>query len=216
LTDSSRRVERREFQRLLLGDPVEGSFAAGPARIVEIGVSGARVEHAVPLAVGANAALQLVWFAESIQLDAQVVRTEPIADGWSRSGVLFVSAETSAAGALRRALSASVTALLIRKQVDLNLVDFDDTLRPRDAQFICYSFEDGVWKKRRAWLPEQPESGFTVAISEDRADVRRLCRSWEQSDPEGRRLLRLFCELSISDAMNVPRSNARPPTMEPL
>lgn len=216
MTDDGRRVERREFQRLLLLDPVDGSFAGGPARIVEIGVSGARVEHAVPLAVGANAPLQLVWFGESIELDAQVVRTEPLAHGWLRSGLLFVSAESLAAGALRRALSTSVTALLVKKEVDLSLVDFDDTLRPRDARFICYSFEDGVWKKRRAWLPEQPDSGFTVAISEDRGDVQRLCRSWEQSDHEGRRLLRLFCELSISDAMNVPRTSLNRPNTEPL
>jgi hypothetical protein len=216
LTDTSHRVERREFQRLLLGDPVHGSFAGGAARIVEIGVSGARIEHAVPLAIGANAPLHFVWFLESIELDAQIVRTERLADGWCRSGVLFVSAESTAAGALRRALSASVSALLVKKQVDLDLADFDDTLRPRDARFICYSFEDGVWKKRRAWLPEQPDSGFTVAINEDRGDVQRLCRSWEQSDNEGRRLLRLFCELSISDAMNVPRTSLRRPDTEPL
>ena len=216
MTDTGRRVERREFQRLLLSDPVDGSFAGGAARIVEIGVSGARIEHAAPLAVGANAPLQLAWFGESIELDVQVVRTEPLPDGWFRSGVLFVSAESSAAGALRRALSASVTALLVKKQVDLALVDFDDTLRPRDARFICYSFEDGVWKKRRAWLPDQPDTGFTVAISEDRGDVQRLCRSWEQSDTEGRRLLRLFCELSISDVMNVPRTSMRRPNTEPL
>jgi hypothetical protein len=211
LTDAARRAERREFQRLLLSAPVAGSFAGGAARIVEIGVSGARIEHAVSLAIGANAPLQFVWHGESIELHAQVVRTERLADEWLRSGVLFVSAESFAAGALRRALSASVSAILVKTHVDLTLADFDDTLRPRDARFICYWFEDGVWKKRRAWLPEQPDSGFTVAIGEDRGDVQRLCRSWEQSDEEGRRLLRLFCELSISDAMNVPRTAPRQP-----
>lgn len=206
MTGTGRRGERREFQRLLLDSPVDASFATRSARILEIGVSGARIEHSAPLEIGTEAPLHFSWFSESIELAAQIVRTERIAEDWFRSGVLFTSGGTLGAHALRRALSASVTALLVKRHLDPASPDLDDTLRPRDAQFICYSFEDGVWKKRRAWLPEQPDSGFTVAINEDRGDLQRLCRSWEQADDEGRRLLRLFCELSISDAMNVPRT----------
>ena len=34
--------------------------------------------------------------------------------------------------------------------------------------------------------------------------MQRLCRVYEASDNEGRRLIRLFAELSVSDALEIP------------
>ena len=51
---------------------------------------------------------------------------------------------------------------------------------------------------------EQPSVGFTVARGEDTAEMQRLCRVFEASEEEGRRLIRLFAELSVSDALEIP------------
>jgi hypothetical protein len=83
-------------------------------------------------------------------------------------------------------------------------VDGDKTVRGADAAFLCYRLENGVWRRRRVFLPEQPSVGFTVARSEDSAEMQRLCRVYEASDEEGRRLIRLFAELSVSDALEIP------------
>ena len=46
--------------------------------------------------------------------------------------------------------------------------------------------------------------GFTVARSTDTDEMQRLCDVYAASDEEGRRLIRLFAELSVSDAMQIP------------
>lgn len=200
--------ERREFQRLPLPDGIPADFGGKLVRLVEIGVSGARLEHVGQESIGRTALLAFDWEEESIALDCEIVRSGPApANGSAQhSGVVFVGADESSAEALRRALSAAVMRRLGKNAPHDGIADYDDTLRPGDAMFVTYTFEDGVWKKRRAFLPEQPEVGFTVASDAEKGELQRLCRAYEQANTEGRRLLRLFCELSISDAMNVPRS----------
>ena len=206
--------ERREFQRLPLAESVPASFGEKAVRLVEIGISGARLEHEERETVGRTALLTFDWEDESVAIECEIVRSglAPGHDGEGQShnlhhsGVVFVGAEEGSADALRRALSAAVLRRLGKQVPHDGIADYDDTLRPGDAMFITYTFEDGVWKKRRAFLPEQPEVGFTVASDAEKDELQRLCRAYEQAGAEGRQLLRLFCELSISDAMNVPRS----------
>ena len=88
--------------------------------------------------------------------------------------------------------------------VEVEMVDGDNTVRGSDAGFLCYRFENGGWIRRRVFLPEQPSVGFTVARTEDNSEMQRLCRVFEASDDEGRRLIRLFAELSVSDALEIP------------
>jgi len=83
-------------------------------------------------------------------------------------------------------------------------VDGDKTVRGADAGFLAFRFENGRWNKRAVFLPEQPSTGFTVSRSSDSGEIQRLCRVYEASDEEGRRLIRLFAELSVSDVLEIP------------
>ncbi|PYQ35906.1 MAG: hypothetical protein DMF57_01655, partial [Acidobacteria bacterium] len=78
-----------------------------------------------------------------------------------------------------------------------------------DAGFICYRLENSRWHKRSVFLPEQPQVGFTVARWSESEDIKRLCQVYEASDEEGRRLIRLFAELSVSDVLEIPPRVAR-------
>ena len=92
----------------------------------------------------------------------------------------------------------SMTRLRVRK------VDGDKTVRGVDAQFLSFRLDNGQWRRRHVFLPEQPAAGFTVARGEDAEEMQRLCTVYEASDDEGRRLIRLFAELSVSDALQIP------------
>ena len=198
--------ERREFQRLTLNPPIAGNLGTQRVRICEIGVLGARVEHDEELAADALD-LHFKHAGEEIAMRCQIVRTS----GSSESGLRFVAAIGESGDKLRDMLGILVTKEIDRRRtapgrdpLPSHNVDGDKTVRGADAGFLTYRFENGHWTKRAVFLPEQPSTGFTVARGSDSDEMQRLCRVYEASDEEGRRLIRLFAELSVSDALAIP------------
>jgi hypothetical protein len=203
----ARGEERREFQRLDLSSPIEGTFGSASVIINEVGILGARIHHDQPLASD-RGDLRFTFEGTPIAMRCEVVRT---IDG--ESGLRFLAALEDAGDRLRDMLARlvskalddryenSATRLQIRR-----LIDGDKTVRGADAHFVSYRFEDGAWKRRHVFLPEQPSLGFTVARGEDADEMRRLCEVYEASDDEVRRLIRLFAELSVSGALKIPPS----------
>ena len=200
--------ERREFQRLHLSAPLSCTLGNIPVKVVEIGILGSRVQHSAAL-MTEYADLRFTWAAHEIGLKCEMVRLNVERGQMFESALRFLAAIGESGDQLRDML-----ATLVLKELDLrrhtpsaiefDSIDGDTTVRGRDAGFLCYRFENGVWSRRRVFLPEQPSIGFTVAQREDSAEMQRLCRVFETSDEEGRRLIRLFAELSVSDALEIP------------
>jgi hypothetical protein len=202
--------ERREFQRLCLDPPVTGTVGGVAVTILEIGVLGARIHHSDPLPEYAE--LHFTSGSDEIAMRCETVRTSPGKDSGFESGLRFLAAIEESGDKLRDMLGSLVQhEFEVRRKMPANSiphnpssVDGDRTVRGSDAGFLCYRLESGKWQKRRVFLPEQPSTGFTVARSEDSTEMQRLCRVYEASDEEGRRLIRLFAELSVSDALEIP------------
>lgn len=207
--------ERREFQRLRLDPPLPGALGDTAVSILEVGVLGGRVQHAEPLEQQ-YAELHFPFGGSEIGMRCEIVRTfrgpdSKASGGGLESGLRFLAAIDESGTALRRMLAQLVTQEFeMRRKLPPNTmphpgaVDGDMTVRGADAGFLCYRLEKGTWRKRRVFLPEQPSLGFTVARIEDSAEMQRLCRVYESSDEEGRRLIRLFAELSVSDVLEIP------------
>jgi hypothetical protein len=198
--------ERREFQRLALQPPIPATLGGTDVSILEIGVLGARVKHEGDLE-GPQLDLRFPYAGERVEIRCQVVRTSPSGE----TGLRFMAAVGDSGDKLRDMLG-----VLVMKEIDRRRtspgrdplpshnVDGDRTVRGADAAFLTYRFENGKWSKRAVFLPEQPSTGFTVARSSDSDEMQRLCHVYEASDEEGRRLIRLFAELSVSDALAIP------------
>ena len=197
-------VERREFQRLHLDSPIAGKFGSIDVTIVEVGILGARIEHSAPLD-SSRADLQFSYGANPIHMRCEIVRTTG-----SVSGLRFLAAVGESGDSLRDMLSQLVVIALERHhdssatRLRIREVDGDKTVRGSDAHFFTYQLENGAWKRRAVLLPEQPEMGFTVPRGEDADEMHRLCEVFEASDDEGRRLIRLFAELSVSGVLRIP------------
>ncbi|MDQ3280566.1 MAG: hypothetical protein M3Q69_04055 [Acidobacteriota bacterium] len=204
----ARGEERREFQRLRLDTQLPGTFGNTAVMIIEAGVLGARIQHASRLDVS-RGDLRFASGANEIAMRCEVVRTVE-AEGRHVSGLRFVAAVGNSGDHLRAMLGDLVVRALEHRydasatRLRLRPVDGDKTVRGIDAQFISYRLENGAWRKRNVFLPEQPVAGFTVARGEDAEEMQRLCAVYEASDDEGRRLIRLFAELSVSDALQIP------------
>ncbi|HSP15573.1 MAG TPA: hypothetical protein VLV78_12545 [Thermoanaerobaculia bacterium] len=207
--------ERREFQRLRLDPPVTGTVGGLEITILEIGVLGARICHTDPLP--AYGELRFSSGTDEIAMKCEAVRTLPspvtkYGEPEFETGVRFLAAVEDSGDKLRDMLGRLVQhEFEVRRQMPANSiphnpssVDGDRTVRGSDAAFLCYRLENGKWSKRRVFLPEQPTTGFTVARAEDSTEMQRLCTVYEASDEEGRRLIRLFAELSVSDALEIP------------
>lgn len=205
--------ERREFQRLCLTPPHPATLGATAVTILEVGVLGARLRHAAPIDQQ-YAELRFSHDGQEIDMKCEVVRTfntpeSRYPDSGLESGVRFLAAIGESGDRLRRMLGDLVTRELNARRTSggelaAPSVDGDRTVRGRDAGFLCYRFEKGAWSKRAVFLPEQPSAGFTVARSSDSEEIQRLCRVYEASDDEGRRLIRLFAELSVSGVLEIP------------
>ena len=198
--------ERREFQRVHLSAPIAATLGSGPASIIEIGVLGARVRHERVLE-DQYAELRFASEAGDIAMRCEIVRTHP----GNESGVRFLAAVGESGDRLRDMLASLVARELNARRGQSGPafeppVDGDRTVRAKDAGFLCFRFENGKWTKRAVFLPEQPASGFTVIRSSDSEELQRLCRVYEASDEEGRRLIRVFAERGVSDVLQIPPS----------
>jgi hypothetical protein len=209
--------ERREFQRLNLDPPIPGTYGTTAVSILEVGVLGARLQHADPFP-SPRAELRFSYADGEIAMRGESVRTfesthTKYPGAGLESGIRFVAAIGESGDHLRAMLADLVQKALQNRGESsasrLNIkrpLDPDKTVRGRDAQFTSYRLEDRGWKKRAVFLPEQPAAGFTVARDEDPDEMRRLCEVYEASDGEGRRLIRLFAELSVSSVLQIPPS----------
>jgi hypothetical protein len=203
--------ERREFQRLNLTPPIPGTLASLPVTIVEVGVLGARVQHAKTIE-DRSPELHFTHSGHDIGIKCELIRTFPgVSEAGMQSGLRFLGAIGESGDLLRDMLAALVMKEIDRRRTSpgtsplpSKTVDGDNTVRGADAGFLTYRFENGKWSKRAVFLPEQPSAGFTVARVSDSDEMKRLCRVYEASDEEGRRLIRLFAELSVSDVLEIP------------
>lgn len=65
--------------------------------------------------------------------------------------------------------------------------------------FFCMRYENEHWRRTKTMNPEQPPDGFTVSLDEDHDHVEMLCETYRRADIEGRGLIRLFAQLSITE-----------------
>lgn len=207
--------ERREFQRLRLANPILASMDGANALILDIGMAGAFVEHYGTVEPGRQFRLSFRWHGEDVEFRCEVVRTavvrQPAGDGksaLSHTGVHFLESVGDSAARLGDLIATSVGRILAAQRAnaagDENhatgaavLAGLGGARRKRTHGFVSYRLKGDSWWRVPTDSPRQPEDGFTVAAWEDEAELATLCRTYEQADDEGRRLIRLVAELSV-------------------
>lgn len=203
-------AERREFQRLRLRPAIAAVLGGRPASLVEVGILGARVATEASFRPGILTELTFAADEGEIVMRCEIVRAVEL-PGTFESGVRFRAAVGESGDRLRHMLSRLVAVELELQKSDATLhrpksIDGDRVVHSRDVRYLCYRLERSGWSRRAALLPEQPETGFTVAREEDPEEISLLCSVYEAADEEGRRLIRMFAELSVAGALGLPPS----------
>lgn len=69
----------------------------------------------------------------------------------------------------------------------------------KETGYVCYALENNQWRRKRTHDPGQPHEGFTISALEDHTQAELLCDAYQRSDPDGRKMIQLFAQLSIAD-----------------
>lgn len=198
------------MQRLRLGKPILGMIDGENALILDIGVTGAFVEHYGQVKLGDRLKLLFRWKATDVEYICEVARTNVVRKTASavvsHSDLMFVQPMGEAETHLNDMVASLVGKILSAQKANLTptddmqsaavLADVGGARRARARGYVSYRFRDGSWTRSFTDSPAQPEDGFTVAGYEDEAELQTLCDTYAAADEEGRRLIRVVAELS--------------------
>jgi hypothetical protein len=205
-------IERRRADRVRLSRPLVGRLAASDVVVADVSTFGAGVQHRYNIPNQNHAQLEFRWRDEAFSLDCRVVRSRveqfthgPASLTVFHTGLSFDDVDAKrlekivAAHAARAARRIAADALLRADELPTNLNDLFDAFQDRQSGFVCCKLEQNRWRKSRTTTAEQPLEGFTVSAAEDPAQIELLCRTYRRADAEGRRLIRIFAQLSITE-----------------
>ena len=199
-----------------LAKPLLAMLDGQSALILDIGVGGAFVEHYGAVKSGDKFRLSFKWKGQDITFGCAVRRTtivRPADDkqsAVSHTGVEFVEKIGDSAAKLQdmmgeyvgRVLAAQKANAAAEEGVRTSMLEhMGDARRARTKGFLAYLWDGKAWTCRRTQLGQQPRNGFTVAAYEEEEDLEVLCRAYESADEEGRALIKLVAELSVSSAV---------------
>ena len=212
--------DRRGFQRLNLGKPILATIDGRNALIMDIGMTGAFVEHHGKAQPGMKLELSFKWQGTAVAFRAEVMRSNVVRPGTakeppvSQSGIQFLDMNEEAEARLQDMMATFVGQLLAAQKANAKgetggrpeiLSLMGEARRSRSRGFVTYRLPDGgQWTSSHSESHIQPSDGFTVAGHEDEQELESLCEAYEAADEEGRRLIRLVAELSVRSAKKSP------------
>jgi hypothetical protein len=209
------RDDRREFQRLKLSKPILATMGTANALILDIGISGAFLEHYGTVQPGEQFPLTFRWQGSDVTFRCEAVRSIvvrlPGGDGkstTSHTGVRFIEMLGNSRARLQDLITTFVGRLLEAQRANAAgekgesagatvLARLGEARRMRSRGFMTYHFENNAWWSRPTDSNVQADDGFTVGDFEDADELEQLCRTYEEADDAGRDLIRLVAELSL-------------------
>ena len=207
-------AERRRFGRIDLDQALNATFGETRVKVVEISLTGFLIAHERKLPPATAALLAVEWVEKKIELECTVVRSTlwRLAKAMGEqsiyhSGLRVIDGNEQSRDQLRELIGERILRALEEQKANARgippLAAYIYQPEKGDLFRRC-EFIDGVWRKTETIRPQQPPNGFTVSAEVDPWHVELLCETWENTTEEGRRLTRMFAELSTSRAEGIP------------
>lgn len=87
----------------------------------------------------------------------------------------------------------------------VNLNSFFAPLTGGAGIYVCCSLQGHSWSMKTVTTPDQPDEGFTVSGHEPHDEIETLCLTYQNADPDGRKLIRTFAHLTLAEPGDTPR-----------
>jgi hypothetical protein len=207
-------AERRRYGRIKLDQKLSASFGETRAKVLELSIVGFRIAHEGRLQVGDERRLLVDWQGSTIDLGCRLVRSSlwRLARTMGQqsiyhSGLRIIDASRDSFEQLRELVAERILRALEEQKANARgippLAAYMYQPEKGDLFRRC-ELIDGVWRRSETIRADQPPNGFTVSVEVDPRHVDLLCRTWESTTDEGRRLTQMLAELSLSKAEGVP------------
>ena len=206
--------ERRRFQRITLPRPVGGRSGAARVFLVDLSLGGFRVAHQLALKPDDPFELSFEWEAQWLTLRCSVIHNvlyrlakTSAEKSIYHAGLRIEEATVSSRAALRDMIASLIARALDEQKANARGIPAtaaDSFQTGKGTRFLRCELINGAWRKSETERPDQPAIGFTVSAEEDRRQLALLCESFEKADPEGRKMIQMLAEMSISKAEGIP------------
>jgi len=194
--------------------PLAATFAGTRARVLEISVVGILIAHEGKIAAGSTHDLLIDWDGAKLDFSCRVARSTlwRLAKAAGEKSIYHTGLKILEAGGdsstrLRELLAERIIRALEEQKANARGIPPLAAYMYQPGKGELYrrcELIDGTWRKSETIRATQPANGFTISADIDPAHVDMLCRTWEMTTPEGRRLTQMLAELSISREEGVP------------
>lgn len=189
-------------------------------RVIEVSVSGMLIEHDARILPAPTRIMRMEWEGKPMEFGCVVTRStlfqlarNPAEKSVYHSGVRILEAVGQSDKVLRDFIAERVIRALEEQKANARGIPPLSTYSfqvGKGDRFRRCELVDGAWRKSDTTSRQQPENGFTVSAEVDPGHIDMLCRTYEQTTVEGRRLTRILAELSISKTEGTPTRRYEP------
>jgi hypothetical protein len=213
--------ERRRYQRVTLIRPVVGRIGAARVFVLDASLCGIRIAHQgnIP-AAGSTCSILFEWESIPVLLECRITRN--VLQKMARTaqeksvyhaGMEIVRASAEAMKTMREMIASLVARALDEQKANargIPAVVAQTFQTGKGTQFLRYELINDKWRRTETTRPDQPMNGFTISADEALPHIAMLCETYLTSDAEGRKLIKLMSELSISKAEGIPTRRYSP------
>jgi len=207
-------AEKRQYGRITLEEPLQGWIGEIAVDVLEASVTGFRVIHGARFPPGEARQIRVLWGSREMRFSCQIARSMlfQLAKNAGeksvyQSGVRLEEAFGDSESVLRDLIADRVIRALEEQKANWRGIppagNYTYQVGKGDRYRRCELIE-GRWRRSDATSSEQPVTGFTVSAELHPVQVDLLCKTFEASGEEGRRLTRILAELSIRKTEGTP------------
>ena len=198
---------KREFERVHFEHPLPAQLSGQPVRLIDLAIGGARLLGTTRVIPASTHELRVDWEGLTIQLKCEVTRCVMLDLNSYDIGVRILEALGDSDRRMHHLIAAFVLQAIDEQRANWEgkppIGPYVHVEGKSDRYKRC-EWVDGDWKISPTKRPEQPLTGFTVSAEVPPRLLNLLRETYEMTDEEGRRLLRILAELSINKAEGVP------------
>lgn len=195
-------AERRTSERLSPTQSIRVAVGRGAGIVIDVSRTGMRVRHSAGATRGSHLRVTFEWEKERFDATAVVLASRVVSLGNTtlfETRVRFTDVSESSVALLHRVLEA-IRNLELRRWVS-NLHGWNET-PPDEADdhgaFLRCRLIGIRWRTTWTQDPTQPDNGFAVPATIKPQELEMLCNTFREADAEGRNLIRLMAEETVS------------------